>query len=395
MKIEQLKDIVNQIQKEVTGKEEVVTLDISNVVDIGKEIFDNTSVDNYVKSLVDKVGKTIFVDRKYSGSGINVLMDSWEFGSVLEKIDVELPDAVQNETWNLIDKQTYSQDTFYKPVVTSKFFNSKTTFEIDVSFTEKQVKESFNSLNELNAFVSMIYNSVEKSFTVKLDGLIMATLNNMTAQTLFNAFGAITEDKYKDKSSIKAVNLLYEYNTKFTKTLTVANALTDADFLKYASVVINSYVDRISKMSTLFNIGGKNRFTPMSDLNLIMLSDFAHSEKVYLQADTKNKELVALPNAENVPYWQGTGNNYSFENASSINVNIKDGNTSKNVNISGILAVLFDKNAVAVCNTDRRVTTHYNAKGEFYNNFYKFDCTYLNDLNENFVVFFINDKTSA
>lgn len=395
MKIEQLKDIVNQIQKEVTGKEEVATLDISNVVDIGKEIFDNTSVDNYVKSLVDKVGKTIFVDRKYSGSGINVLMDSWEFGSVLEKIDVELPDAVQNETWNLIDKQSYSQDTFYKPVVSSKFFNSKTTFEIDVSFTERQVKESFNSMNELNAFISMIYNAVEKSFTVKLDGLIMATLNNMTAQTLFNAFGVITEDKYKDKSSIKAVNLLYEYNTKFTKTLTVANALTDADFLKYASVVINSYVDRISKMSTLFNIGGKNRFTPMSDLNLIMLSDFANSEKAYLLADTKNKELVALPNAENVPYWQGTGNDYSFEKVSSINVNIKDGNTSKNVNISGILAVLFDKNAVAVCNTDRRVTTYYNAKGEFYNNFYKFDCTYLNDLNENFVVFFINDKASA
>lgn len=395
MKIEQLKDIVNQIQKEVTGKTEVTTLDISNVVDIGKEIFDNTSVDNYVKSLVDKVGKTIFVDRKYSGSGINVLMDAWEFGSVLEKIDVELPDAVQNDTWNLTDKQSYSQDTFYKPVVSSKFFNSKTTFEIDVSFTERQVKESFNSMNELNAFVSMIYNAVEKSFTVKLDGLIMATLNNMTAQTLFNAFGVITEDKYKDKSSIKAINLLYEYNTKFTKTLTVANALTDPDFLKYASVVINSYVDRISKMSTLFNIGGKNRFTPMSELNLIMLSDFANSEKAYLQADTKNKELVALPNAENVPYWQGTGNDYSFEKVSSINVNIKDGNTSKNVNISGILAVLFDKNAVAVCNTDRRVTTYYNAKGEFYNNFYKFDCTYLNDLNENFVVFFINDKASA
>ena len=395
MKIEQLKDIVNQIQKEVTGKEEIATLDASNVVDIGKEIFDNTSVDNYVKSLVDKVGKTIFVDRKYSGSGINVLMDSWEFGSVLEKIDVELPDAVQNDTWNLIDKQSYSQDTFYKPIVSSKFFNSKTTFEIDVSFTERQVKESFNSMNELNAFVSMIYNSVEKSFTVKLDGLIMATLNNMTAQTLHSDFSDVVGDSYETKSSIKAVNLLYEYKTKFGKTLSVANALTDPDFLKYASVVINSYVDRISKMSTLFNIGGKNRFTPMNDLNLIMLSDFANSEKAYLQADTKNKELVALPNAENVPYWQGTGKDYSFENVSSINVNIKVDNTSKNVKISGILAVLFDKNAVAVCNEDRRVTTHYNAKGEFYNNFFKFDCTYLNDLNENFVVFFINDKAQA
>ena len=396
MKVEQLNEIVNSIHKQVTGKEEITTINASNIVDIGKEIFDNTSVDNYVKSLVDKIGKTIFVNRKYSGSGVNVLMDSWEFGSVLQKIDVETPEAKQNDSWKLTDGQTYGQDTFYQPKVTTKFFNSKTTFEIDVSFTEIQVKESFNSMEELNSFISMIYNAVERSFTVKLDGLIMSTINNMTAQTIYGDFGDVVEDRFKDKSSVKAVNLLYEYNQKFTKELTVKQALSDTNFLKFASLTINSYVDRIQKLSTLFNIGGKERFTPKEDLNLLMLSDFSNSVKSYLYADIKNTEYITLPKAENIPYWQGSGVNYAFEDVSTININSKNSsNVSFNVKLSGLVAVLFDKNAVGVCNQNRRVTTYYNAKGEFYNNFYKFDCSYFNDLNENFVVFFINDKSNA
>lgn len=393
MKVEQLNEIVNSIHKQVTGKTEVTTINTSNIVDIGKEIFDSTSVDNYVKSLVDRIGKTIFVNRKYSGSGVNVLMDSWEFGSVLQKIDVETPEAKQNDSWKLTDGQTYGQDTFYQPKVTTKFFNSKTTFEIDVSFTERQVKESFNSMEELNSFISMIYNAVERSFTVKLDGLIMSTINNMTAQIIYNDFREITEDKYKNKSSVKAVNLLFEYNQKFNTELTVQQALSDTNFLKFASLTINSYVDRIQKLSTLFNIGGKERFTPKEDLNLLMLSDFSNSVKSYLYADTKNTEYITLPKAENIPYWQGSGVNYAFEDVSTIDINSKDSSDNPfNVKISGLVAVLFDKNAVGVCNQDRRVTTYYNAKGEFYNNFYKFDCSYFNDLNENFVVFFINDK---
>lgn len=396
MKVEQLNEIVNSIHKQVTGKTEVTTINTSNIVDIGKEIFDSTSVDNYVKSLVDKIGKTIFVNRKYSGSGVNVLMDSWEFGSVLQKIDVETPEAKTNDSWNLTDGQTYGQDTFYQPKVTTKFFNSKTTFEIDVSFTERQVKESFNSMEELNSFISMIYNAVERSFTVKLDGLIMSTINNMTAQTIYGDFGEVLEDRFKDKSSVKAVNLLYEYNQKFTKELTVKQALSDTEFLKFASLTINSYVDRIQKLSTLFNIGSKERFTPKEDLNLLMLSDFSNSVKSYLYANTKNTEFVTLPKAENIPYWQGSGTSYAFDDVSTININSKNSsNVSFNIKLSGLVAVLFDKNAVGVCNQDRRVTTYYNAKGEFYNNFYKFDCSYFNDLNENFVVFFINDKSNS
>jgi len=391
MKVEQIHSLVNSITDELLGKSDLLQEDLSNVVDVGKEIFDNVSVDNYVKSLVNKVGKTIFVNRPYKGNVPSVLMDSWEYGSVLEKIQADLPHAIENESWELVDGETYNQDIFYKPSVSAKFFNKRVTFEIPMSFTELQVKESFTSANQLNGFLSMIQNAVENSMTIKIDSLIMRTINNMIAETVYHDIPLEgEEDTYSNKTGIKAVNLLKQYNDLNGTDLTVDKALSDESFIKYATYIINLYADRLTKISTLFNIGGKERFTPKDKLNIVMLSDFKASANVYLQANTFNKELVELPKADTIPYWQGSGKNYSFEDISSINVKLtKEGTKNRIVNVSGILAVMFDREALGVTNLDRRVTTNYNAKAEFFNNYFKFDAGYFNDLNENFVVFFI------
>lgn len=387
MKVEQIYSLMNNVTSEVIGKTDIVKEDLSNVVDLGKEIFDNASVDNYVKSLVNHIGKVIFVNRPYSGNIPSMLMDSWEFGSVLEKISADIPNATENDSWNLTDGETYSQDVFYKPSVSAKFFNSKVTFEVPMSFTELQVKESFSSVAQLNGFVSMIYNAVDKSMAIKIDSLVMRTINSMIANTVNSE---ITGDEtLATHSGTKAVNLLKDYNKKFGTELTVDKALTTPEFIRYASFIISNYKDRLSKISTLFNVGGKERFTPSDMLNIVMLSDFKNSASVYLESDTYHNDLVALPTCESVPYWQGSGKTYSFADTSKINVAIKSGDTTKDVAVTGILAIMYDRDSMGVCNSDRRVTTNYNAKAEFYNNYYKFDASYFNDLNENFVVFYI------
>lgn len=378
MKVKQIYNIVNDITGEIIGKTDLVKEDLSNIVDVGKEIFDSTSVDNYVRTLVDRVGKVIFVSRPYSGNTPSVLMDSWDYGAVVEKISCELPEAVENKSWDLQDGQDYSPNVFYKPEISAKFFNNKMTFEIDMSFTERQIKSSFASASEINSFLSMIYNAVEKSFTVKIDGLIQRTINNMIAETLAN-----------DTTGIKAVNLLKMYNEKFGTTLKAKDSITNKEFIRFASMTMGLYIDRLSRISTLFNIGGKDRFTSNDMLHVIMLSDFKASANSYLQSDTFHNEFTKLPNAETVPYWQGSGSDFSFEKVSAINVNTSGGKT---VSKSGILAVMFDRDAVGVSNLDRRVTTNYNAKGEFYNNFFKMDCGAFNDLNENFIVFFVENE---
>lgn len=385
MEVKQIYSLVNDVTGEILGKTDILKEDLSNVVDMGKELFSNTEVDNYVKSLVNRVGKTVFVNRKYSGKVPSILMDSWEFGSVLQKISADLPNATENESWELENGTSYDPNIFYKPTVSAKFYNSKVTFEVPLSFTEKQVKESFNSASELNAFISMLYNAVEKSMTVKTDALIMRTINNMIAQTFDG-----------DNSGVRSVNLLSKYNTLKGLTsnnkLTANKALTDPDFLKYASMQIALYADRMGTMSTLFNQGGKERFTPKDMLHIVLLSDYAQSTKTYLESDTFNDELVKLPTAETVPYWQASGTSFDFAKTSKIDVKIRTSNGgTKDVSVSGVIGVMFDRDALGVSNLDRRVTTNYNPKAEFFSNWYKFDCGYFNDLNENFVVFYIAD----
>lgn len=387
MTVTQIYTLMNTVTSELLGKSDLVAEDLSNVVDIGKELFSNTDVDNYVKALVNHIGKVIFVNRPYSGNVPSLLMDSWEFGSVLEKVQADIPSATENKTWELQDGTSYDPNVFYKPSVSVKFFNNKVTFEVPMSFTDRQVKESFSSAAQLNGFVSMIYNAVDKSITIKVDALIMRTINNMIAQTLHADY---PDKDYTAKSGIKAVNLLYLYNQATGQSLTAAKAVTDPDFIRFASYQMGVYTDRMGKLSTLFNIGGKERFTPSDMLHVVMLSDFSKAASTFLYSDTWHAENVQLPTAETVPYWQASGTTYGFDKTSAINVTVSDGASSTvAVTASGILAVMFDRDALGVCNTDRRVTTNYNAKAEFFNNFYKYDASYFNDLNENFVVFFV------
>lgn len=381
MKVTQIKDLVNSSLKEVNGSSQLLKEDLSNVVDIGKELLNNDDVDNFVKKLVDRVGKTVFNDRVYQGSAPSVLMDAWEYGSVVEKIDSDLPKVEENDSWKLEDGKSYDQDIFYQPKVSAKFFNSKVTFDIPMSFTKMQVESAFSSATELNSFISMLMVKTQNAMTVHLDNLIMKTINNFTANVI-NA-----------KKGMQVVNLLDLYNKTAQTKVTVDNALTSPDFIKFANLTINTYRDRLTKMSTLFNEAGLNKFTPTDNQHLVILSDLASASKVYLESDTYNQDNVKIANYDTVPYWQGSGTTYGFKDTSKIDVAIKDGTQTKEVVQTGILGVLFDTSALGVSCQNPRTTTAVNARAEFYTNFNKYDAMYYNDLNENFVVFMIADTT--
>ena len=383
MEVKQIYEIINSITSEDLGLSAVLAEDLSNIVDIGTEVFSSTSVDNYVKSLVNHIGKVVFVNRPYTGSVPSVLMDGWEFGSVLEKITAELPEATENESWELTDGASYDPNIFYKPEVSAKFFNKRVTFEIPMSFTERQVKESFSNAEQMNGFLSMLYTAVDKSMTIKIDSLVMRTINNMVGETIYADYAGAS---LSSKSGIKAVNLLKLYNTEYSKSLTASAAIYDADFIRYASYQMGVYASRLTKISTLFNIGGKDRFTPADMLHVVMLADFKKASNVFLQSDVFHNEFTTLPNAEEVPYWQGSGTSYAFSDISNIKITTSG---EHSVDVSGVLCVMFDRDALGVTNLDRRVTTNYNPKAEFFSNWYKFDAGYFNDMNENFVVFFV------
>ena len=382
MEVKQVYALSNSAASEALGRENVILEDLTNLVDIGREIFNADAVDRYVRSLVNHIGKVIFVNRPYRGSVPSVLMDGWQFGSVLEKITAELPEATVNETWELVDGASYDPNIFYKPKVSAKFFNNKVTFEVPVSIAQRQVEQSFSSGTQLNAFISMIYDAVEKAMTIRIDAFVMKTINAMTAATL------------EDGNTARAVNLLALYNARYPNAnLTAAAAMTTPEFIRFAVYTMANYMDRLEKISEIFNMGGKARFTPKDLLHVVMLSDFRNAADVYLQSDTFHDAYTKLPNAETVPYWQGSGTDYSFDEISKIHVNIPtpDGATAEVVQ-TGILCVMFDRDALGVLNPDRRVTSNYNGKAEFWNYWYKWDSGYFNDYNENFVMFYVADE---
>lgn len=386
MTMTQVYEILNTITQEMLGESVIVAEDLSNIIDIGKAYENAGSLDNYVRRLNDHIGKMVFVDRVYSGRAPSVLMDGWEYGSILEKVRGELPDATENETWELQNGQSYDPNVFYKPDVSVKFFNDRVTFEVPVSFTERQVKSAFSSAVQMNAFMSMIRTNVENSLTVKVDSLIMRTINAGIGETLHDEF---TNGVYTGRSGVKAVNLLYLYNSKYSLSLTAANAITDPAFIRFASYMIKNYIRRMQDMSKLFNVGGTAKFTPADRMHVVMLDEFKNAADVYLYDGLNqfNTENIRLPaNMETVSYWQGSGLSYDFADTSKINIKTPSGD---NVTATGVLGVIFDRDTLGVTNVDSRVTTNYNPKAEFFNEWHKRDAGYFLDLDENFVLFYV------
>lgn len=377
MEIKQIYPLVNEATNEALGVEGLVQEDLGNIVEVGKAVFNANAMDKYVKALVNRIGKIIFVNRVYEGSAPSVLMDGWEYGSVMQKVSMGLPEATENETWELVDGQSYDPHIFHAPKgVVAKYYNKYVTFEIDMSFTENQLKMSFNSVTELNGFISMLYTQVENSMTVKLDELIRRTINNMIAETVHTNNGA------------RAINLLTLYKSAYPAdtAITAATALNNPDFIRFAAYIIKVTHGRMRTMSTVFNEGNQPRHTPTDMSHIVLLEDFASGADVFLQSNTFHDELSALPTAERVPYWQGSGTSYAFADVSKINVKTADGNV---VEQGGILGVMFDRWALGVANIERKVTSQYTPNAEFFTNFYKYKAAYFNDFNENFVVFFV------
>ena len=378
MQITQIAEIVNQTTAEITGQEALSDIDLNQVVENGAEVLDNDKlIDNYVRSLIDHIGKVVFVNRPYTGSTPSVMMDSWEYGAILEKITYEgLPEAEDNDSWDLEDGKSYDPNVFVKPQVSAKFYSERRTFDIQMSFAQRQVKSAFSSASQLQAFFAMIETAISNGMTVKMDSLVRLTLANAIATIYAN----------RATNPVQYYGLVARYVAATgDATVTKANALVTPAFTRWASMEMKRVIARMRNMSTLYNKGGKQRFTANDRLHLILHSDFVAAAEAYLYSDTYHDEFVKLPKAEEVSFWQGTGTTFAWADTSKIIVTPRD--SQEVVTVEDIVGIAWDRDALGVSNLDRRVTTNWNPKAEFTNNWYKFDAGYFNDFNENIVVF--------
>lgn len=375
MLITQTKEILKTIATEMLGADNtIVTEDLANLQDIGNELITQANVDTYVKKLVDRIGKVVFKNRLLNSTAPNLLVDSWEYGAILQKVRMKLIPAEENSAVNLVDGQSYDQNVFHQPTVTATFYSKEITFEVPISYTTEQLKSSFNSESELNGFYNLLETTVQNSLTVKTDALIMRTINYRIGKTFTKGLAS------------QKVNLLANYNAISGKTLTVQNCFHDEDFLKYAITEIKNYQDRLKLPSSIFNDKKEEAFTPVQNQKLVLLSDFKNTVDTHLIPVVQNSENLTIT-SETVPYWQCSGSSFNFEDTSKIDITLDS--KDEKAKVGGIIGILFDDEALKVGNLSQYVTTNYNAKGDFYTNYYKEQSGFFVDLAENFVVFYV------
>lgn len=367
MEVKQIATILNTITQEIAGGSVMVQEDLTGVVDLGKAVFSGDWKDNYVKSMIDRIGKSVFVDRPYQGYAPSILKSDWEYGSILAKHRTKDFDAVENPSWKLTPGTTVDQFEYNPPEVSQGFWNTKAAWQIECSFAQEQVKEAFTSAQEMNAFFSMIESTIDSSRTQKMDALAMRCINRLIAGTTGTQVAAV-------KAEYQAI-----YGS-------APSNILNQDFLRFLAYKVLDYKDLLKVRSTLFNQGsaGYNRHTPPEFLHVVMCSAVGRAVDVFLQSDTYHNDFTDIGSYETVPYWQAVKNASGIDLATRMSINIEDGETT--ANIGNIMGVMFDRDAVAMNNTNMRVTSAYNANGEYYNNFYKVDTMMMVDLNENAIV---------
>ena len=375
MLITQTKEILTTIATEMLGPDNtIVTENLENLQDIGNVLITQQNVDTYVKKLVDKIGKVVFKNRLLNSTAPSLLADSWEYGAILQKVRMKLIPAEENSAVKLVDGQSYDQNVFHQPTVCATFYSKEITFEVPISYTREQLNGSFNSVSELNGFYNLLETTVQNSLTVKTDALIMRTINYRIGKT------------YTKGRASQKVNLLAGYNAASGKSLTTADCFQDEGFLKYAIAEIKNYQDRLKLPTSVFNDLKEETFTPAQNQKLVLLSDFKNTVDTHLIPVVQNSENLTL-SCETVPYWQGSGANFSFTDISKIDVTLDT--TSEKAQVGGIVGILFDDEALKVGNLNQYVTTNYNAKGDFYTNYYKEQSGFFVDLAENFLIFYV------
>lgn len=403
MKVNQISTMLNSVYGEVLGADNMIQDDLSNIVSAGQIITSTTfgdNFDNYAGKIIDKVGRSIFVDRAYRASDLGIWRDSWEYASMLEKVRCEVGNYVDNDEWTLLDSDAdttsdYNETSivdklfgFVGPEVQAKYFNLKTTFRNKISITRKQLRSAFNGAAEMGRFIAMIENRIRTKQEIGKQELERRVVTNLACAAYAKGGANIVD--------LKAV---------LNSDKTFAQALKDQATLRGIAEVITMTRKLVREPSKLYSITKRfMNFTPEDLQRLIIIDDLDTALRFNLYGDTFNEEFVKLDGYKTLPYWQGrktSSGTDTLANRAKVNalalVDGGDAAVSKKeiVAIDSLIGVLFDRDAAMICNEDPEVRSQYNADGNFTNFFYNYDCSFYNDFDENVIVFVWGAETAG
>ena len=377
-KVEQIYTLVNETAKESMGEKAIAVKDVSSLIALGDSVLSSASdTENFLNTLVDRIARTVFSVRRYETDTEGMVRHPFEFGCIVQKIYVDMPEAKQNNSWE-IGKEGYAPvfAPVIKPTAKQKLFKGITTWEVDVTIPDYMLRTAFLNETSMATFIDAIFTAMDNMITLALENNANLTRASFIAR------------KLKGGKPCGAINLLHEYNTLTSASLTVESAMMNAEFLAWASRAINLWVKRMSKMSVLFNEEGYKRHTPKDKIVVNLLQDFTSACDTFLGANTFHDELVKLPMYDSVAYWQGAGESFDFNDTSAIKVKIDESNT---IEKKGIIGIVYDYEAMGVTLNERRSTSERNNHDEYTNYYNKANIGYFNDMSENGIVFYLEN----
>lgn len=371
MAVKQIYDIVNAVNSQTMGITSLTVVDEQGLISLGQTVLTtNGLADTWLNSLAQRIGRTIISFREYKSKYSDMVLDSMQWGNIVQKIKVSMPEATEDESYALVDGKSIDMYKVSNPKVTQSFFTTETPYQFFVTIKREQLQEAFTSETAMNGFIGAIYGEVQNAIELSLESLARNCINNF-----------IAEKMNTDKGTF---NLLSMYNTETNKTLTVNTCLHDKEFLAYCVSRINLISKYMENMTKIYNDGTQTRHTPKSLQHLRILEDFESRLETVIQYQAFRDGYVKLNNYHTTSFWQ------SIKEPASVKVKLASDGTA--ITKTNILGILYDRDALGLYKKDSwNSTTPFNSAGGYYNTYYHHKELYFNDLSENFVVFYIAD----
>ena len=403
MKVKQKAEVLNYVFAELIGSitpegEEPVYYneDLSNFVEVGRKIEATSewgnNFDNYWGSIIDRIGRTMVINKDYESQAPNLDVSGSEYGSILQKIRVGVPEFEENPAWTLTE---HKGDEFnymtYDPVeLRATYWNSKISYLMKWSWAMKQLKEAVTNRNVLDEIFSAIENKIRVKMKVQNDGLKMRLVNNINAVNILKG---------------RQINVLYNFMTDADVTsiaeananICSKNCMASEEFLRYLQMTLKKNKKYMAQASTLCNTESEWNWTQGSNLRMVAITDVDSALQSYLYSDVYHNEFVKFDGYTEVASWQALHPGFKFEDRSRIDVQAVTGPDEENdvsdpFMFSGIIFTMFDRDGAVIWNEEPETdVAPHNPIGKFVNYYFTFDCSYLCDLAENSLTFVISD----
>lgn len=372
MNTEQIYTLVNGVNSQAFGQSALTVVDAQGLIALGNVVLSSsTNTEAFLNTLLQRIGRTIMDYRRYRNRLSDMVLDDFEYGAILQKIKVKMPEAVEDPAYDLTDGQSVDPWVIYKPDVVQKLFVSRTPYMFAQTISRHLLKEAFTSAEAMGGFISSVMGEMRNAVEVALENLGHVAIANMIAE---------------GSGSARVINLVTEYNAAASPAtpVTAATALFDPAFLAYAVRRINETFDMMQSLTSLFNDGSVERFTPREDMRVKVLSRFQRAAQTVVEYAAFHEDLVSIDNGyETLPFWQ------SAQTPDAINIEKASDGTA--TNIANIIAIVHDRDALGIYQIDEEVqTSGLNPRGLYYTTFMHERQLWFNDLSENFVAFTLN-----